>query len=270
MESDNPCLLGNCITAKPLEEIARAASVSYGDKMKNLTSAQFRERFKASCGISLEEFYNYAKNRLSQSSVDIPLKTLFGVMTVESDVKCKGPNANEWNGSVSRGLFQLNSSSVKECRDQKSEEVNRALCVKQYSDLQNPKVSFDLAVRLLEEKNRALKTCGFDTEKMNESDRSALLLTQYKGGGTFSCAIKDRLKFQNNGEFPTSPNWEQLQAAIVCPTLDTSIQKDFCGKTSTKARYSSDAFDALKYVKTIQRLENPWQDSFERYEQTRN
>jgi len=239
-------------------KVAIAAGVTEKTKELSLSDSDLDTNIRKTC--AGHDLVSIRKIIQKKSGGDQVLaKTLEAIMITESQGHCSARRA-EANGSVSSGLFQINSASsaLSECRKYHStknpvfREAYRNQCV---TALRNPDINTREAVRILRDKERELFDGAkpvFDRNEMTREDQLRIVLSAYNGGERWPIVAKKALiAFNLKHNTDLNPNrWEDLRLFYMRGFLSSEVQSSLLANGGP-SRSKYETIVNLAYVESL-------------------
>ncbi len=274
------CAEGRCGNARPgaitelvndLKPALVAAEQKRGltARRTSLDFEKLREKFRNSCGFSLDSYVPLVKKRAA--SAGIPADILLSIMVQESSGRCWARNVNG-DSSRDSGLFGANSNTarMRHCTNAEIEIMRNS----RVADLdrgprciENPAINLDQAVKTLLDKADALtsdlrigrtRLKGFEDDRLRDSkgqltrDGWRLAVSAYNGGERWVLQAKSDLESFNRrrGTRLDPYKWEDLRLFYLRSSLDGSQQEDHFG-SAREGRWTRNSILNLAYTENV-------------------
>ena len=235
-----------------MKKISDEADLDYANR---LNTDAIIQNFNRTCSpISFNAFYHELKQQALSNS--IPVDMLLGLMTQESSGRCNLSH-QEFNGTHSVGVFQLNTNTVPEiqrCGDKPSSITNT-------NCLENPYTNLKAAIKILKEKYKLVNNtlpshnvAHFSSLDANHRDLWRKALSAYNGGqGYVIQAYNDIDAFNKQFNTDLDPhNWNIRKVFMLRHYIESNSGQLL--KSNAQYRYNrapARTLSNLTYVEAI-------------------
>jgi hypothetical protein len=252
--------------ANPLYEVI--SSVEKSNRNSRVHQLARKKNFKASCGISYDEFLP-TMTQMARSK-GMPINLLDKIMVKESAGNCAAVDGYDPEHK-SRGLFQINrnDSRFPVCSSSQLSQIRNARSIDSFRRgprcLENPLLNAQESIRIFQGKlasienhtglKKWLRAHGKKGLDPKSDSTTRMLVSAYNGGQRWvNQAIDDLLLFNEKNRTDLDPtNWEHLRVFYLMKSIKSRENtKFFDSEIKTSQRRREDyALINLKYSESI-------------------